>query len=403
MFKDRRMVVILLIVFVQMVGAAMILPILPIYARRTFEISDNVVTLLISSFFLAQFIAGPFIGRLSDLYGRLPVLIISQVGTVVAFFMIGAAESVTVLFIARILDGITGGNIIVAQAYVTDITAPKQRTTALGALMAAFGVGFIFGPSIGGILSSAFGPRVPFYFAGFAALLTVGLTWWMLDETLTPERRQAIQAKDSPKLRIGDLLRNIPLVLILLITFGSQFSFSMLQSTFALFGEDVLFVEYNPSDAALRIGLLISVFGVGQLLTQIYILRPLLARWREYLIVIIGGVLRGLGMIAIVLLPNPYLAIVPILMFAIGSGIQLPALQGLASNSVADEVRGGVLGIYQSVNSLGIILGSALAGSLFAIAPQVPYVLGGLLLIVMTLPSVVLMNRSPAALEAVGD
>ncbi|HLV37703.1 MAG TPA: MFS transporter, partial [Spirillospora sp.] len=124
---DRRLFTILMIVFVQIVGASMILPILPLYARDRFSMSDEVVTLLFSSFFLAQFLAGPLIGRLSDTYGRLPVLIISQIGTVISFVIIGLAPSVAWLFFARILDGITGGNIVVAQAYVTDIMPPKQR------------------------------------------------------------------------------------------------------------------------------------------------------------------------------------------------------------------------------------------------------------------------------------
>lgn len=400
MFKnfDRRLAIILLIVFVQLVGASMILPILPIYARRAFTISDSVVTLLISSFFLAQLIAGPFIGRLSDLYGRLPVLVISQIGTVIAFVMIGAAESVEVLFVARILDGITGGNIIVAQAYITDITPPKQRTQALGYVFAAFGLGFVFGPSLGGILTSGFGPRVPFYFAAVAALITVILTWLMLAETLPPEQRQATRDKQGPQFSARDILSNGLLLLVLFITLGAQFSFSMLQSTFSLFGEDVLFREYSSSDAALRIGLLLSMFGVGQLITQLYILPRMLKRWGEYVLVIVGSLLRGIPMMTLVLLIDPYLAIASILGFAVGSGIQLPALQGLAANSVSDEVRGGVLGIYQSISSLGIILGSALAGSLFAIQPEVPYLLGGLMLIVMVLPALVLRQRGRAAI-----
>src|SRR5690606_12610908 len=116
---------------------------------------------LFSSFFLAQFLAGPLIGRLSDTYGRLPVLIISQIGTVISFVIIGLAPSVAWLFFARILDGITGGNIVVAQAYVTDIMPPKQRTQALGYIFAALGGGFMVGPAVGGILSSVLGPQMP--------------------------------------------------------------------------------------------------------------------------------------------------------------------------------------------------------------------------------------------------
>ena len=391
---DRRLLTIVLIVFVQILGAAMVLPILPIYARNEFAISENTVTLIISVFFAAQFLAGPFIGRLSDLYGRLPVLIVSQIGTVIAFAMLGLADTVWVLFAARIFDGITGGNIVVAQAYITDITPPKERSQALGYIFAAFGMGFIFGPALGGVLSAAFGPRIPFFFAAGVALLTTLLTWFMLDETLTPERRAAIVAQNKPKLQLSAILSNVSLMLILFITFGAQFSFSMLQSTFALYGEDVLFPSYNQQDATLRIGLLLSVVGVGQLVTQLFILKRMLARFQEYRSVIIGTVLRGSGMLLLVIAPNPILAAGAMSLFAIGAGVQLPPLQGLASNSVDDSLRGGVLGIYQSTQSLGIIFGSALAGTLFAFNPRLPYTLGGVLLLTMIVPSLFLMRRN---------
>ena len=188
---DRRLLTILLIVLVQMLGAAMILPILPLYAQREFNMTPQVITLLVTAFFAAQFIAGPYLGRLSDKYGRVPVLILSQIGTAVSFFMLAAAPSVAWLFLARILDGITGGNIIVAQAYITDITPRKQRTQSLGYVLAVFGIGFIFGPALGGTLAAAFGPRVPYVIAGFAAVAVVLLTWLTLDESLTPEQREA--------------------------------------------------------------------------------------------------------------------------------------------------------------------------------------------------------------------
>jgi DHA1 family tetracycline resistance protein-like MFS transporter len=393
---DRRLLILLLVVFVQMLGASMVLPLLPIYARRAFDVPESVVTLLITSFFLAQFIAGPFIGRLSDLYGRLPVLIITQLGTVIAFSMIGLAESVAVLFVARVFDGITGGNIVVAQAYITDITPPRQRTQALGYIFAMFGLGFVIGPSMGGVLASAFGPRVPFFMAAALAAGTMLLTWLMLDETQTAERRAASRAEGSPRFRPAQILGNIPLALILLIVFGSQFSFSMLQSTFALYGEDVLFAGATQQDATLGIGLLLSVIGMGQLITQLFILRRMLARFQEYRTVIIGTVLRSLSMFMLVVIPHPLAAAVSGMLFAIGTGIQLPSLQGLAANSVPDEVRGGVLGVYQSASSLGIIMGSALSGTLYTIAPAVPYGLGGTLVLFMVIPAAFLMWRSRA-------
>ena len=161
---DKRLVTILLIVFVQMVGAGMILPILPLYAKNDFSMSPTAVTLLIASFFAAQFVAGPILGRWSDKVGRVPVLIISQVGTVIAFIMLGVAGSVWMLFASRILDGLTGGNIVVAQAYVTDVTPRENRAQALGLVAAMFGLAFIIGPAIGGLLVAA-GPQIPYFVA----------------------------------------------------------------------------------------------------------------------------------------------------------------------------------------------------------------------------------------------
>ena len=184
---DRRLLTILLIVVVQMIGTAMVHPILPLYAQSEFSLSPEVITLLLTAFFAAQFVAGPFIGRLSDKRGRLPVLLLSQVGTVIAFLMIGWAQSAGLLFAARVLDGVTGGNIVVALAYVTDIMPEHRRTQALGYVMAAFGLGFIFGPAMGGVLASELGPRAPFLVAAAAALVTVLITWLTLEETLSPE------------------------------------------------------------------------------------------------------------------------------------------------------------------------------------------------------------------------
>ena len=238
---DRRLLTILLIVFVQMVGTSMVHPILPLYAQNEFDMTPQAITLLLTAFFAAQFVAAPFIGRWSDRRGRLPVLIVSQVGTVIAFLMIGFAQSVAMLFFARVLDGITGGNIVVALAYVTDIMPESKRTQALGYVMAAFGLGFIVGPAMGGLLASQFGPQMPFVVAAAAAFVTVALTWFTLEETLSPEvqarNREAVRARMSP----AALLSNVPLTAVLIVTFVGRFGFGLLIGTFALFAEALLF------------------------------------------------------------------------------------------------------------------------------------------------------------------
>ena len=390
---DRRLFTILMIVFVQMLGTAMILPILPLYALEAFNMSPQVITLLGTSFFAAQFIAGPYLGRLSDTRGRVPVLILSQIGTAVSFIMLALAPSTFFLFLARILDGITGGNIIVAQAYVTDITPREKRTEALGYIFAVFGIGFVVGPALGSILSAAFGPRIPYLFAAVAAILVVILTWITLEETLSPEQQEANREFKKESINIGDLLKNTPLVLILVIVFLAQFGLGLLQSTFALFGEAVLFQDADPRMLIIGIGLILAVFGLSQFITQAFLLRSALRRFGEYRLVIIGNLGRVVSSVIFAALLTPWYASFAAVIYAVGSGVMMPSLQSLTTGTVEDELRGGVLGVYQSSISLSIILSTAVAGVIFAANATLPFWLGGLLGILAFFPAVLLMRR----------
>ncbi len=388
---DKRLIVILLIVFVQIVGASMVLPILPLYASREFNLSASTITLLNTSFFAAQFVAGPYLGKLSDRYGRIPVLLVSQVGTVVAFLMLGFAQSVWLLFAARILDGITGGNIIVAQAYITDISSPKQRTTALGYLFAAFGVGFIVGPAIGGILSSQFSYQTPYVFAAIVAGIVVLLTYFVLEETVSDEQMDENKKGKQPQLTFSGVISNMPLVGILVISFGAQLAFSMLQSTFSLFGDAVLFAD-NPDQAELGIGILFAMVGVGQIVTQGFMLKRISQRFGDGVVVLVGAIIRSISMFVLVIIAVPISAGISLFLFAMGTGLQMPALQSIISETVPTNQRGSVMGLYQSAVSLSIIVGSAIAGVLFEFDPITPYVLGGVLFAIMVIPSYYLMR-----------
>lgn len=390
---DKRLIIILLIVFVQLIGASMVLPILPLYASREFNMNPAMITLINTAFFAAQFIAGPFLGRLSDRYGRIPVLLVSQIGTVIAFLMLGFANSVSMLFAARILDGITGGNIIVAQAYIADITTPKERSTALGYLFAAFGVGFIVGPAIGGILSSQFSYQTPYIFAAIAAAIVVVLTYLILEETVTDAQQQANKEDNDSQMTVRGVITNLPLVGILLIAFGSQMAFSMLQSTFSLFGEAVLFAD-QPDQAELGVGLLFAMVGVGQVVTQGFMMKRLVERFGDGAVVLFGIIVRSISMFVLVLIAVPISAGVTLFLFAMGTGLQMPALQSIITETVAPNQRGGVMGLFQSSVSLSIIVGSAIAGVMFEFDPITPYVFGGVLFAIMAVPSYYLMRWS---------
>ena len=398
---DRRLFTILLIVFVGVVGGSLILPILPLYAQSHYHMTPAVITLLNSSFFAAQFIAGPYLGRLSDRRGRLPVLIVSQIGTALSFVLLAFAPNVAWLFAARILDGITGGNIIVAQAYVTDITPREQRTQALGYIFAAFGVGFIVGPALGGLLSAAYGAQAPYLVAAVAATLTVVLTWLTLPETVTLEQRHAEQTTPRAALGMTAVLGNLPLLLILGLAFFGQFAFGLFQSTFALYSEAILFRGYPAQRIALGVGLLYASVGIGQVITQTLVLRPLLKRYGEAWLVVIGMSARLVGLLIFAVITTPWLGPLGSIFFAMGMGLLMPPLQALATSAVADEVRGGVLGLFQSTTSLAVIISTALAGVIFAYSPTLPYWLGALLSLILIFPALWLVRRTPAKPAAV--
>lgn len=363
---DRRLVTILLIVFVQMVGAGMILPILPLYAQNEFNLSPVAVTLLVASFYAAQFIGGPMLGRWSDRVGRVPVLIMSQVGTVIAFVAFGIANAAWVLFASRIVDGLTGGNIVVAQAYITDVTPREKRAQALGLIAAMFGLAFFIGPAVGGLLVGL-GPRVPYFFAAGAAAIVVLLTVFTLHESMTPDEREAIRER-AVKLSFKAALAIRPLVLVLLIAFLAQFALGLIIASFALFGEAVLF-DSNPE---LGVGLLLALVGLSQIVTQVGLLPRALERFGEEKLVVVGIAIRSAGLLFYAVTVSPVLAGVGGAIFAMGGGLTIPPAQSIATKTVDDDKRGGVLGVFQSVTSLAVIMSTAVAGVLFAVYPHLP-------------------------------
>ena len=387
---DRRLLTILLIVFVQMIGASMVHPILPLFAQSEFNMEPEAITLLLTAFFAAQFLAGPFIGRWSDRRGRLPVLLISQVGTVFAFLMIGFSQSVALLFSARILDGITGGNIVVAMAYVTDIMPESKRTQALGYVMAAFGLGFIVGPAMGGVLASELGPRVPFIVAAAAAFITVMITRLTLEETLSPEDQARNREDARARIDPATLLTNVPLMAVMCITFVGRFGFGLLIGTFALFAEEVLFAGYDLAAVSLGVGLLLMLVGIGQFFTQIVLLPAAINRVNDPAIVLLGSISRALALFILAVAVGPSLAGLSMVLFAIGSGLLMPALQSLVTKTVSQALRGAILGMHQSVMNLAVILSTALSGVLFALDPALPNWLGAILYSLSLVPGILL-------------
>lgn len=396
----RRSIVLFLIVFSNFLGGTVVLPTLPLYAQRYFVMSPEAITTLLDSYFIAQFVAAPWIGRLSDRFGRVPVLVISQLGTVLSFIMLGFAASVPMLFAARTLDGITGGNVIVAQAYIADVSPREKRTQALSLVWMAFGLGYILGPALGGIIAAIFNEQATFLFGAGISLVSLLMTWILLDESLTSEVRAARRAVKRASMQLRDIFSNMPLVLILTIGFGTQLGLSLLTSTLALFGAAVIFAGQPADSVNLGVGLLLTCVGVGQFLTQLLLIKPLVQRFGERRLVVFGAAVRGAAMLSMAVFVLPVTEGAALTVFAFASGIMLPSLQALATTSVESEYNGVVLGYYQAAVSLGIITGTWLGGRFFATQPNLPYLIGSVLMFITVAPAVMLLRRSQPVVSA---
>jgi DHA1 family tetracycline resistance protein-like MFS transporter len=416
----KRLFPILLVIFTNILGSGVIMPILPLYAEGQFGGTILQVTLLSTAFFAAQFFAAPWLGRLSDRVGRRPVLLISQLGTILAFILFIFAEplgrwvdgiapwlpltgGMTMLYVARILDGITGGNITTAQAYVSDITEQEHRAHGLGLLQGAFGMGFVFGPAFGGVLAN-YGSNVPFIGAAIITSITFLLTYFSLVESLPREGRIEQLNKAKTRLTIQSLLKKSTMLNILGVTFFSTLAFSALPATFALFAERVLFAgNFPPVQMQLAIGLMLTLYGLMTVITQFVFLGPLVQRLGERRALLLGNVSLMLAMLAVGIVTMPLLTMIFFIPFAFGQGVNQPNLQALMTRLGGRTAGGQLLGIYQSSRSLALIFGPIWAGFVFEhIGPRFVYIFGSGIMLVATILALLLniMAFSHQAVES---
>jgi len=374
---------IFMIVFVDVLGVGITLPVLPLYAQGEFHATPSQITLMTSVYFAAQFLASPQLGRLSDRYGRRPILIISQAGTFLALLMSGAAPALFWLFMARVIDGLTGGNVSVAQAYLSDTTTAQNRARGLGLVSGAFAAGLIFGPAFGALAARQFGPRVPFFIAAVVSALTVTLTWRLLPESLTPETRAANalkaaarQSAQPPGWRNSNwagVLRLPGMPALVFIGFLSQLSFFSFQSTYVLWSEKVLFPTRDPAFVQEAVGYMLTFVGLVGIITQFWLVGPLVRRFGERPLVIAGAAVRGLGWAVMALLPTLPVVLVVLPLIPFGGNVAVPALLALLTYLAPTDQRGFAIGLMESIQGLGRIAGPLVAGRLFeSLHPSAP-------------------------------
>ena len=342
---SRPLLVIFLTIFVNLVGFGIIIPLLPFYAE-TFGASPLVIGLLFASFSLSQLVAAPILGDLSDRIGRRPILLFSLLGTVVSFAMLALAHSLAMLFAARIVDGLSGGNITTARAYIADVSTEENRAKSFGLLGAAFGLGFIIGPALGAAFSRI-SYTAPIWAAAVITVVATALAWVWLPETV----HHARAGGGSPWKALRELGDRESLRILFTVDFVYWTAFAVYQTTFALFG-----ARRFGFDAA-HTGYLLSAFGFLGVLVQGVLVGHVVALLRPRRTLAIGlasaSIARG-GSAVTYSLPIFVLMLVP---GALGIGLCNATLSTLISNAAGPHEQGRVQGAAGALESLGRTIG----------------------------------------------
>ena len=351
--KKSPLVSILSIVFIDLIGFGMIIPILPLYALR-FQATEWQIGLLLASYSFMQFLASPVLGWFSDRFGRKPVLLCSLIGSATGYILMADATSLAMLFLARILAGVAGASVGTASAYIADITPPENRSKRIGLIGAAFGIGFVLGPAIGGLLSQ-WSVIAPFWFAAVLSILNAVLMWIVLPE---PDRhaarqrgpvnlKQTFEEAGSWRLGIVTITYFIAIAGFAIVTViypqVSHRRFELNQSQISF-----IFVMFGLIGAAIQGG------GIGRLVK----------RFGD-----VNLAIAGFAIMAISMMMMPLAGSVPLFLLftaglAVGNSLSQPTVNAIASKGASAALQGRVLGIVQSAGSLGRVFGPVLAGFL---------------------------------------
>ncbi|HZT50394.1 MAG TPA: MFS transporter [Stellaceae bacterium] len=371
-----RMAVLFLIVFIDLIGFGVVIPLLPYYALR-YDASPFAVTMLMASYSLAQFVAAPILGRLSDRLGRKTVLLASLACSVLSYVWLGLADALWMLFAARLLAGAGAGNIAAAQAYIADVTPPEKRAHGMGMIGAAFGLGFTVGPAIGGVVAGADPATAdlarPAFLAACLSAVAFALTMLRLKESLAAG--SALAARPSRlALAKGAFARPVLANLITLL-FVTVSAFAGMETTFALWANRSF--GWGPE----QVGWIFFYVGIVLAALQGGAIGKLARRFGEARLVVAGAAIIGAGLLGLAFAGSLWAVLVVTGMLAIGMGLLNPSVTSLVSREAGAEERGGIMGVSQSASSLARIVGPAVAGAVFSLwGRDAPFVLGALLM-----------------------
>jgi DHA1 family tetracycline resistance protein-like MFS transporter len=362
--------IIVLIVLVDLLGFSIVMPLLAPFAKE-YGFSGGQIGLLYAAYPMCQLVAGPILGRLSDRYGRRPILIVSQAGTAVSFLILGMSSDFTVMLLARMLDGASGGNILVAQAYVADVTTPENRSRGLGLIGMAFGLGFVLGPLMAGVLlalpiAPEWRLRLPFLVAaGFSTLA------WILVLVRLPESRTGARsaARVLSWRGLADTVRLPRVGALIVLGALSVLGFAALEGTFSLYLNGRF--GWSPESAAFGFAFL----GLVTALVQGGLIRRLVPRFGEPRLIVAGLAIIIAGFAALAVVGTWPALLGATLLVGVGQGLVSPTVSGLLSRITPADEQGAVFGTLSSAQTLARMLNYSVANLLLARAgPAAPFV-----------------------------
>jgi DHA1 family tetracycline resistance protein-like MFS transporter len=389
--NSKAIFFILVTVLIDVIGIGIIIPIMPSLYQEltggTVSEASQYSAYLVFIYALMQFIFSPIIGGLSDQYGRRPVLLMSLFGFGLDFVFLALAPSIGWLFVGRIISGIAGASFTTANAYIADITEPEKRAQSFGMIGAAFGLGFIIGPSLGGILGE-YGTRIPFWVSAGLALLNWLYVYFILPESLLPENRRKFDIKRANP--IGSLLnlKKYPYVLALVLSlFLVNVSNFATQGTWSFYGIEKF------SWSKMEVGLSLGFVGLMVAIVQGGLIRVIIPKLGQEKSLFLGLAINALGLAAFAFASSSWMMYAIMIPFAIG-GLAGPAFQGIISNQVGKNEQGELQGGLTSLMSIAAIVGQPLMLGLFRAFtkenapiyfPGAPFLMGGLLSLISLL------------------
>ncbi len=361
-FFTTPLIIIFVTVFIDLIGFGMVIPILPFYAETApFNATPFEIGILFSVYSWMQFFFSPVLGRLSDKYGRRPILFFSLLGSAVGYFVIGFANTLFLVFLGRVIGGITGGNISAAQAYIADITTKENRARGMGLFGAAFGLGFILGPAIAGILSQ-YGVHVPFYFAAVLSLVNAVALYFILPESLKPGATKTLPEQKNRLIELFESLKDKEFGVINLVYFLLITAFSIMTYAF------VLYTAFRFGYNAEQNGYLFAYVGFISIIAQGFLFSRLVKRFGESYLVLVGCFLMFASLFAVPLIGPRSGGLIALLVgtafLSFGNSLASPGLTSLASKAAGEYEQGRAMGIMQSGASLARAIGPTIGGVL---------------------------------------